>query len=130
MFFFREIDAGFCHLWENNGGWRRKKGRQSSEWKKEGVALLYVMHFASGDVCFGTHRNEIDEERNEHADQGVEYTVQGKAGNTGICAVCDRHTQECDTGNVGQGAFTHEIGKNDQWGNFEEFAFPCFSDHV
>ena len=107
-----------------------KKQGGSSRWTREGVVLLYVMRFASGDVRFCAHRDEIDEERDEYADQGIEYAIQGEAGDAAVCAVRDCHAQKGDAGNIGQGAFTHEIGKNDQWGDSEEFAFPRFFKHV
>ena len=56
-----------------------------------------------------TDRDDIDEERNEYPDQGVEHAVQGKTGNTGVGSVCDGHTQKSDAGNVRQCVLAHEI---------------------
>ena len=36
----------------------------------------------------------------------------------------DCHAQKGDAGDMGQGAFAHEIGKNDQWGDTEEVVLP------
>ena len=70
--------------------------------------------------------NDVDEERNEHTDQGVEDTVEGEVRDAGIGTVCDGDTQKCDTGDVGQGAFPHEVGQKDQGRDRKEFSQVAF----
>ena len=61
-----------------------------------------------------SHGQKIDEERDEHPDQGVEDTVHGETGNAGVCTVRDGDRQEGDAGDVGQGAFAHEFGEENE----------------
>ncbi len=86
----------------------------------------FLMAFAvAGGIGGGLHvmlqgflrpdRDDVDEERNEHADQGIEHAVYGKAGNAAVGSVRDSHTQESDTGNVRQGVFAHEIDEILEW---------------
>lgn len=73
-----------------------------------------------------TDGDDVDEERNEHTDQGVEDTVEGEVRDAGIGTVCDGDTQKCDTGDVGQGAFPHEVGQKDQGRDRKEFSQVAF----
>ena len=70
--------------------------------------------------------NDVDEKRDEYADQGVDDTVEGEVRDAGIGTVCDGDTQECDTGDVGQSAFPHEVGQEDQGGDRKEFSQVVF----
>lgn len=70
--------------------------------------------------------NDVDEKRDEYADQGVDDTVEGEVRDAGIGTVCDGDTQECDTGDVGQSAFPHEVGQKDQGRDRKEFSQVVF----
>ena len=73
------------------------------------------------------HGQEIDEEGDEYADEGVEDAVHGETGNAGIGAMRDGDGQEGDAGDVGQCAFAHEIGKKNQRRDGKQFARVVFS---
>lgn len=77
-----------------------------------------------GDLM--SHGQEIDEERDEYADQGIENTVHGKTGNTGVGTVCDGDRQESDAGDVGQGAFAHEVRKENKRGDRKQSSLVVF----
>ena len=79
---------------------------------------------------FRTHWNEVHEEGNEHADQGVEHAVEGETRNAAIGAVGDGDAQEGDAGDVGQGAFAHELGEKDKGCDGTETVVPEFVQDV
>ena len=73
------------------------------------LVLRFVAFFFQGMMRF--ERNDIDEKRDEHADQGVDHAVDGETGNAGVGAMRDRHAEKRNTGNIGQRVFPHELDK-------------------
>ena len=59
----------------------------------------------------GFERNDVDEKRDEYADQGIDHAIDGETRDADIVAVSDRHAQKSDTGDVGQCVFAHEFDK-------------------
>ena len=90
------------------------------------MSINMDVFFAGIQFFLMANGNDVDEKRDEYADQGVDDTVEGEVRDAGIGTVCDGDTQECDSGDVGQSAFPHEVGQKDQGRDRKEFSQVVF----
>ena len=123
--FFKSLDLCFC--FENfrtaRGVFLYRPG------VRHPCPVLFDMDIVvgfGGSACV-SEGDEIDEERDEYADQGIEYAVHGEAGDAGICAMCDGDRQEGHAGDVAQCAFAHEVGEEYQRCDREQLVRVVFS---
>ena len=123
MFLFCEIDGVFAIFVP-----QKEKAAGIGSMRNEYLFYVFRDAFRRFGLC--AHRDEIDEERDKYADQGIEHAVESEIGNGGIRTVGDRDAQKSDARDIGQCAFAHEIGEENQRRDSEEIVLPGFVEKM